>query len=102
MQGHQKRQSQHEAGSRWSTNSAVSQVTSFHPRSRARKLRSSSCDSLERLPCFLLLPALAALPASVRGPVDLSHGRQFRISADCRSRRAGVQVVAMLRLQKFV
>ena len=50
-------------------------------------------------PPLKALPADAALPAVVVGPVEHFHGHQVRISAACRARRSGVQVVAMLHLQ---
>lgn len=42
--------------------------------------RTCSNHSRERIPCFLELPALVALPCAVRGPVDCSHGFHLRIS----------------------
>lgn len=42
-----------------------------------------------------------ALPASVLGPVDLSHGFQRLIASACFALRSGVHPLAMLMLQKF-
>jgi hypothetical protein len=43
--------------------------------------------------------ALAALPRSVFGPQDRSHGFQSRMSAACRARRSDVQPLLMAQLQ---
>lgn len=40
---------------------------------------------------FTALRAEVALPANVRGPVDLVHGCQPRIAAACRARRSSLQ-----------
>lgn len=45
------------------------------------------------------LPLTLALPASVTGPVDRSHGRHVLMASDCCRRRSNVQPLLMARLQ---
>ena len=56
----------------------------------SRNARASSRSS-GRTPPLKPRMAARALPASVLGPVDCSHGRQWRISAACRARRSEFQ-----------
>lgn len=74
-------------------------------RNKSRWRRSSSfvvclnlriaSRSILQAPPLSPLRAVRALPASVRGPVDRSHGRHVRISFACSARRSGVQPFAM-------
>lgn len=75
----------------------------FKSFSKSPYLRSTSLIFLyaamhpaERSPCFVELPADAALPSAVFGPVERSHGRQILISSACRCRSSDVQCRAML------
>ena len=72
---------------------------SRHWRINARSIRASSRARRLRIPCFREFIALAALPPSVFGPLDRTHGFQARISAACRSRRSGVQPLLMVQSQ---
>ena len=74
----------------------IAPLTRSCSRSKRRSVRSAS-----RVPPLYGFRATRAFPSAVRGPVAFSHGRQFRISADCRARRRSVQPFAILRLQKF-
>lgn len=53
----------------------------------------------ERNPPLKAFCADTALPFGVLAPVDLCHGFQFRINADCFARRSGVQPFAICMLQ---
>lgn len=74
-------------------------------RSRSRCRRNASFMSLitsrakRQSPPLNPLRAVMALPSTVRGPVDRSHGFQVRINAACRARRSGVQPFAIAPLQ---
>jgi hypothetical protein len=52
-----------------------------------------------RIPCYLAFIALAALPSSILGPLDRTHGFRVRMSAACRSRRFGVRPLLMIEPQ---
>lgn len=73
-------------------------LMAFNASACSRSARRNSRNSA-RHPPLSAFRETVALPSGDLGPVDFSHGRQFRISAACRSRRAGVHVVAMLCLQ---
>lgn len=58
-------------------------------RSSSRSSESNSKYVTDRPPCLSALLLLMALPSSVFGPVEHSHGFQFRISSACLARRSG-------------
>ena len=60
-----------------------------------------SSRNIGRTPPLNALRAARALPASVLGPVDCSHGRQLRISAACRALRSEFQPFIGEGFQKF-
>lgn len=98
-------QSAHSAGEASPQCRQGRRLPGHHGKSRiartSRCARSASATSRRRwrTPPFQELSAATALPSSVRGPVDCSHGRQVRISSACRCLRSKVHPFAMLGLQ---
>ena len=89
---------------RQSTSATAAISSADRPRSSEPTFSSTTSCSLRailtarnwpRQPPFQAFRALRALPSSVRGPVDFSHGRQLRICLDCHRRRCGVQPFAI-------
>jgi hypothetical protein len=72
-------------------------------RSRATRISAFTCRDNSRIinqcPPFQAFLDAFALPSSLRGPVDCSHGFHVRISAACLARRSGVQPFAIACLQ---
>ena len=62
---------------------------------QATSRRISSRRVRERNPCLVAFPEDVAFPASLRGPLDRSHGFQRRIACACRARRSKVQPLLM-------
>ena len=84
----------------------ASRPASFSRSMIARLLRITSLNCLRafttsalRSPCTKAFWLLAALPASVRGPVLFSHGFHCLMRSACLARRSGVQPFPMLMLQ---
>ena len=71
-------------------------------RSRARSDANSAISAADRPPCFRAFWHERALPLSLFGPVDRSHGFQRRICSACCLRRFAVQPFMGFGLQKFV
>jgi hypothetical protein len=77
----------------------ISSAVSRHWRINFRSIRASSRRTRLRIPCRQAFWALAALPRSVFGPHDRSHGFQLTMSAACRVCRSGVQPLLIAQLQ---
>jgi hypothetical protein len=67
--------------------------------SRCSRNNADISRVMARKPPLYALRDAIALSSGVRAPVDLSHGFQVFINADCFARRSGVQPFAMCMLQ---